>query len=74
MAGPWFTVQENGSGWHQLDRIWLSNGDSDIPARVEIRLMLDEPTQQHAQRQKHARNVTRAIGAMPGTEEGEEDR
>lgn len=41
MAGPWFTVQAEGSGWQTLDTIWLSNGTRDVRARVQIRLELE---------------------------------
>ena len=43
VAGPWFTVQQTGSDWETLDRIWLSNGDRDDPAQVQVRLRLEEP-------------------------------
>lgn len=35
-------VQESGEGWKTLDTVWLSNGDEDLKARVEIRLELCE--------------------------------
>ena len=40
MAGPWFTVQKDGDNWERLDTVWLSNGERDDQARVEIRLRL----------------------------------
>ena len=42
MAGPWFTVRESGDDWQTLDTIWISNGNTNDRARVEIRLELEE--------------------------------
>ena len=44
VAGPWFTVRESGDDWHTLDTIWISNGKTDDRARVELRLELEEVT------------------------------
>ena len=41
MAGPWFTVQESGGGWQPLGEMWLSDGTSDVPARVELLIALE---------------------------------
>jgi hypothetical protein len=41
VAGPWFTVQRDSSDWHTLDTLWLSNGEEDIKARVEVRVSLE---------------------------------
>ena len=35
-------VEKSGHDWHTLDRIWISNGDKNHHARVEIRLELEE--------------------------------
>ena len=35
-------VQESGDDWRTLDNIWISNGDSNDHARVEIRLEFEE--------------------------------
>ena len=35
-------VSENGDDWHHLDTIWLSNGATSTPVRVEIRVELQE--------------------------------
>lgn len=42
MAGPWFTVQESGSDWQELGRVWISDGQQDCMGRIEIRLELEE--------------------------------
>ena len=42
MAGPWFTVQKSGSGWKQVDTIWISNAGKNATARVEIKVELEE--------------------------------
>ena len=42
MAGPWFAVLEEGKGWRELDRFWLSNGQSQELARIEIRISWEE--------------------------------
>ena len=43
VAGPWFTVKENGEGWHLFDTITVSNGaEHELMVRVEIRLRLEE--------------------------------
>jgi hypothetical protein len=42
VAGPWFTVHESGDGWRELATIWLSNGERDLKARVEIFIELEE--------------------------------
>lgn len=43
MAGPWFTVHESGAGWKVKDRIWISNGQEALKARVEGRVTLEPP-------------------------------
>ena len=43
MAGPWFTVQESGEEWKQVDSIWISNGERHARVRVEMRVQLQEP-------------------------------
>ena len=35
-------VQESGDDWRTLDRIWISNGETNGHARVEIRVKLEE--------------------------------
>ena len=35
-------VQESGDEWQTLDSIWISNGDSNNRARVDIRLEFEE--------------------------------
>jgi hypothetical protein len=35
-------VQESGDDWHTLDTIWISNGVTNDPARVDIRLEFQE--------------------------------
>lgn len=40
-AGPWFTVQEAGSDWQQLDTAWLSDGVSQTHVSVQIKLSLE---------------------------------
>jgi hypothetical protein len=42
-AGPWFTVQENGSDWQPLDTAWLSDGAHQTRVTVEIKLALEDP-------------------------------
>lgn len=42
MAGPWFMVQESGGDWQTLDHIWISNGDTNDRARVDVRVELEE--------------------------------
>jgi hypothetical protein len=42
-AGPWFTVLENGAGWKQIGKAWLSDGKTDDMAIVEAKLKLEEP-------------------------------
>lgn len=44
MAGPWFTVQRTADDWHVLDTIWLSNGKTNDRGRVELRVELEEPS------------------------------
>jgi hypothetical protein len=41
VGGPWFTVQESSSNWQVLDSLWLSNGQVDVKARVEVRVSLE---------------------------------
>lgn len=41
MGGPWFTVQAVNDGWKQVDTLWLSNGQEDIKARIELRVSLE---------------------------------
>lgn len=40
MAGPWFTVHENGDDWQRLDSIWISNGETDCQGVVEMKIEL----------------------------------
>lgn len=42
MAGPWFTVHEPGK-WQTLDLIWVSNGEKNLRATLEMRVELREP-------------------------------
>ena len=42
MAGPWFTVQQSGADWEHLDTIWISNGQHNDKAQVELRVELEE--------------------------------
>jgi hypothetical protein len=42
VAGPWFTVQESGRDWQELDRIWLSNGTEHTRVRVELKMRLED--------------------------------
>lgn len=42
VAGPWFTVEETGGPWKDLDGIVLSHGDRYETGRVEIRMRLEE--------------------------------
>ena len=43
MAGPWFTVVEDGSEeWTHVENLWISNGEAHEKARVEIRVALEE--------------------------------
>ena len=41
MAGPWFTVHENGGDWQRLDSIWISDGETDCEGVIEIKLELE---------------------------------
>ena len=47
-GGPWFTVveldEERGpeEGWQLLDTLWISDGRHSGPARIELRLTLEE--------------------------------
>ena len=49
MAGPWFTVREDGE-WQQLGTAWLSNedGTQNHTARVEYRVTFTNPEETHA--------------------------
>ncbi len=40
MAGPWFTVLESGREWHEISKIWISNGQVDCKGRIEVRIRL----------------------------------
>ena len=40
MAGPWFTVLENGADWKTLETIYISNGQGHDRAKVEMRVEL----------------------------------
>ena len=40
MAGPWFAVHRSGDAWQTLDQIWLSNGQADGRATIQIRIEL----------------------------------
>ena len=42
MAGPWFMVQEDGKDWKTLDHIWISNGQTNDYARLDIRVEFQE--------------------------------
>ena len=42
MAGPWFTVLEDGAEWTELDAIRISDGRDEVRVRVEIRVLLEE--------------------------------
>ncbi len=42
MAGPWFAVIEDDSDWHQLDTIWISNGENDCRGRIEVRIEMEK--------------------------------
>lgn len=39
-AGPWFTVRTQEDGWQVLDRIWISNGQTDELGVIEYRSRL----------------------------------
>lgn len=41
-AGPWFTVQESGQDWEELDRIYVSDGEHHRQVSVQMRLELEE--------------------------------
>jgi hypothetical protein len=41
VAGPWFTVHENGEDWQKLEQIWISNGQQDCRGHVEIKVELE---------------------------------
>jgi hypothetical protein len=41
-AGPWFTVQKSGDDWQVIDNITLSDAQSQIPVRVEIKMSLED--------------------------------
>ena len=41
MAGPWFTVHQEGQGWQELGHIWISNGDDDCQGQVEIKIEME---------------------------------
>ena len=43
VAGPWFTVHKSGDEWQTMDQIWISNGETDIKGRIEIRVELEQP-------------------------------
>lgn len=38
VAGPWFAVHEVGADWQTLDKIWISNGQTNSVARVQARV------------------------------------
>ena len=42
VAGPWFMVRKSGDDWQTLDTIWISNGEKNDLARVEIRVEFEE--------------------------------
>ena len=44
MGGPWFTVSKLGSGWRTVGTLLISDGVRHIPARVDIRIQLEEPS------------------------------
>lgn len=41
MAGPWFTVHKTGDDWKVLDKLWISDGNTDGMGRIEARLVLE---------------------------------
>lgn len=43
MAGPWFTVLEDGSSWSPLGDVWWSDGATDGVGRLEARVTLEGP-------------------------------
>jgi hypothetical protein len=40
VAGPWFTILENGEDWKEISKIWISNGQDDCKGRIEVRIRL----------------------------------
>jgi len=38
VGGPWFTVQAVQGGWQKVDSLWVSNGQGDVKARLELRV------------------------------------
>ncbi|MGE0434905.1 MAG: hypothetical protein AB7K09_10975 [Planctomycetota bacterium] len=49
MGGPWFSVHENNGDWKLVDNIWISNGENDCKARVELHVKLGEMEPLHDQ-------------------------
>jgi hypothetical protein len=45
VAGPWFTVRENGADFQPLGEVWMSNGSKDEVGRVEYKVRLGPPTE-----------------------------
>lgn len=43
VAGPWFTVMKSGDDWKFLETIRLTDGATNMRARVEYRVELAEP-------------------------------
>jgi hypothetical protein len=44
VAGPWFTVVENGSGFTDFGQVWLSDGGTeDGVATLQLSLRLIDP-------------------------------
>lgn len=42
MGGPWFTVLESGDDWQHVDSLWISDGARERTVRVEIRVRLED--------------------------------
>ena len=42
MAGPWFAVHKSGDDWQRLGQVWISNGEQDGKGHIEIRVELQE--------------------------------
>jgi hypothetical protein len=42
VAGPWFTVQEDGGDWQLVETTRISNGERHERVRVELRVRLVE--------------------------------
>jgi hypothetical protein len=44
VAGPWFTVTDDGDDWHVMDRVWFSDGKTSNVGHIEIQVRLMETT------------------------------